>query len=212
MKPIYAVFLCTGLLLAACGTAAEQQLPTVVQIEATTAAATEVGIGTPEVNDGTPEADDGTPEADDGTPIIRSSGDVSIIIDEDLISEIPPNITEDDAYFITVTSFGQTFAEDDEPNRFILDASLANQSGASVTVNAADLVIVDASGERHEPVEMPENINPPLVGAELEEGDTLRGFAQYLVPTDVNLSHVEWCIGGDCEFVVGAALPLAVND
>lgn len=210
MRLTYGIVVCMCAVLVGCGSTPDQQLPTVVQIEATEpidlGTPEPVDLGTPEPEDGTPELDDSTPETDDSTPVIQSNDGVTISIDEELIGDIPPNATEDNAYFITVTSLAQTFAEDDEPERYILDASLANQAGATVTVEASHLAIVDEAGVRYEPVDMPENIRPPLVGAELDEGDTLRGFAQFILPDDAVISHVEWCIGGDCESVVGAAV------
>lgn len=136
--------------------------------------------------DTTPEAtEDVTPEADAG------------------FVEVPPGESPDGAYTLAVTRLTES---DDEAGLFLLDASLLNQSGPAITVGDADLAIVDTTGARYEPVAMPENIQPALLGATIATEETLRGFAQFRIPADATLSHLEWCLNGDCEAAIGGII------
>lgn len=169
----------------------------------TTATAVIAGCAQTATEEATPEVTpEVTPEA---TPEVSDAGndDIVVGIDPALQEGVPPGTTEDGAYFMSVTSFTQ---DEEDPTLYLLDASVSNQTDTEVTVTESALVVVAEDGTRYEPVEMPDNIQPALVGAVLGTEETLRGFAQYEIPEDLELSHAEWCVDEACEIVVGSTL------
>lgn len=210
-----------ALALTGCQANSQPPLPTVAQLATVTPNPTQPpetappptsdsgGITTPEVSeeDATPEV---TEPEDTGEIISSGTGEdqVNILIRrtpaaEDAEVVIPPSSTNDGT-FIAVTSITST----GEAGQYLIDASVSNQSDAPIIISANELIIVDEAGNRYAPVAMREDIQPSLVDYEVEPGGApLRGYAQYSLPDDVVLSHIEWCLDDACESVIGSVLP-----
>ena len=115
--------------------------------------------------------------------------------------EVPPG-TADDNSFVTVVRLTEQSA-----GVFLLDASISNGGDADIEVVEGQIALVDTEGNRYEPVELEDNVQPQIIGAILTSEETLRGFARFELPEDITISHVEWCVDADCETVLGSIIP-----
>lgn len=147
---------------------------------------------TPDPNEETPEPNEGTPEPRDDNAAAQSASTVSV----------PPQNTDDDSFSIAATRLEALEPE----NQYLLDVSLTNSSGADVTIDTDALALVGTDGTVYTPVPLPENINPAAVDITLEDDTSLRGFAQFELPPNAQISHVRWCLDADCETVIGSII------
>jgi hypothetical protein len=115
--------------------------------------------------------------------------------------EVPPG-TADDNSFLSVTRLTEQSA-----GVFLLDASISNGGDADIEVVEGQIALVDTEGNRYEPVELEDNVQPQFIGATLSSEETLRGFARFELPEDATISHMEWCVDADCETVLGSVIP-----
>lgn len=183
--------------------------PEVATTEAATAAVTPdtTPDTTPEVAATTPQA---TPEAAE-TPEAAATQEAST-------TEDPSGfISADGAYFVTAdrltVATGVNVNPAPEGHRWImLTGTLANQSGPTVSVDTEDLTLLDAQGNRYEPGEMVERVQPSLIGSTLEAEDSVYGFAIFAVPEDVEPNTVEWCPGGQCDEPLRTPVTLFTNE
>jgi hypothetical protein len=115
--------------------------------------------------------------------------------------EVPPG-TADDNSFLSVVRLSEQSA-----GVFLLDASISNGGDADIEVVEGQIALIDTEGNRYEPAELESNVQPQLIGATLASEETLRGFAQFELPEDATISHMEWCVDTDCETVLGSIIP-----
>jgi len=200
------------LLMAACDQAADSTA------EATREATPEVttqAAGTPEVTAGATEdaaEATGTPEvtsAAEDDPITETPAVTPLV--DDTATEIV-SVSAGGEYYIAVLGSFETMPEGVPAppagsRWFAVTATLANQTGAAVSVSAERLTLIDAEGERYAPEAPDEFTQPPLVGAALTEGTSVLGLARFALPEEAEAALLEWCPAEDCDQPLQAVVP-----
>lgn len=123
------------------------------------------------------------------------------------------SVSEGGEYYIAV-SYTVDPPEDDEVGAppegqrwIIVVATLANQGGETVTVEAEDLALLDTNGNRYLPEPPDNDTQPPMVGAELAEGEDVLGLARFAIPEDIVPTILEWCPTETCETPLQSQIP-----
>ena len=147
-------------------------------------------------------------ESPDPADVVAQATEEAAATDDPAVTPEPTLLQSTSAggeYSVSV-SYTVDAAEDDpigappEGQRWIIVvATLANQQGEAVTVAADHLALVDTENNRYSPEPPDENTQPPMVTAELAEGESVLGLARFAIPETAVLAHLEWCPGGECE-------------
>ena len=153
---------------------------------------------TPDPSDVTPDPNEETPEPNEGTPEPRDDNAAA----QSASVSVPPQNTDDDSFSIAATRLEALEPE----NQYLLDVSLTNSSGEDVTIASEALALVGTDGTVYTPVPLPPNIRPAAVDTTLEDNTNLRGFAQFELPADAQISHVRWCLDETCETMIGSVI------
>lgn len=122
--------------------------------------------------------------------------------------------SEDGAYYVAVSymldedALPETELELPDGSRWaVAVVTLGNESGDAVEVQAESIAILDADGNRY-PAEVDDDlIEPQLIGTELNEGESVLGFARFAVPVETTLTLFEWCVDSECELVLQSQIP-----
>lgn len=132
----------------------------------------------------------------------------------DIIDPFPAN---NDEYFIA--PIDATVEEDlnagQGPGGYywaMADVSMGNSAGETVTIAMEHISIIGDDGRRYPSYELVERVNPKLAGTELAESESVRGFALFALPQDVEPALFEWCVSGDCETPLQAPITLQDED
>jgi hypothetical protein len=157
-------------------------------------------------------------ESAEVTPTLESGADApsSVLQSTSSVTAMPTEIsftTADDAYYLAV-SYAIDAPDQDNGNRppdgfrwLLVVATLANRSGAQVTVNTGNLILNDSAGEHYFP-EAPDNeTQPPLVTAVLDTGVDILGIARFAIPFDATPESLSWCLDDECQTMIQAPLP-----
>ena len=145
-----------------------------------------------------PVTEEATQEVDisvteEATQVISNSPDGAYGIDVSYTTEAPDN-----------DSFG---VPPDGERWLIVVGTLRNDAGDTVTVNAEHLTLLDAQGNRYSPEAPDDSTQPPMVSAELAEGESVLGLVRFAIPEDVTPILLEWCPEGNCEPPLQAQIP-----
>lgn len=123
------------------------------------------------------------------------------------------SVSEGGEYYIAV-SYTVDPAENEDVGEapegqqwLIVVATLSNQAGETVTVNPEDLALLDNNDNRYPPEQPDNSTQPPMVGAELAEGESVLGLARFAIPENVIPTVLEWCPGGTCETPLQSRIP-----
>lgn len=81
---------------------------------------------------------------------------------------------------------------------------------ASVTINVADVTLIDESGTMYDPIEDGTPLAPYAIGTELTIGESLRGFVVFALPADATPATLQWCPAGNCDALIES--PVIVNE
>lgn len=181
--------------------------------EVTPEAVTQAAV-TPEITPGvTDDAEaTGTPEvtsAAEDDPITETPAATPLV--DDTATEIV-SVSAGGEYYIAVLGSFETMPEGVPAppagsRWFAVTATLANQTGAAVSVSAESLTLIDAEGERYAPEAPDEFTQPPLVGAALTEGTSVLGLARFALPEGAEAALLEWCPAEDCDQPLQAVVP-----
>lgn len=80
----------------------------------------------------------------------------------------------------------------------LLDLVLNNESSNTITVGESALIAVDRAGNRYQPEPPSDVTQPPLVGAEIPDGERMRGFVIFGLPTNQGVTEIQWCPASRC--------------
>ncbi len=121
--------------------------------------------------------------------------------------------TADDAYYLAV-SYAIDAPDQDNGNRppdgfrwLLVVATLANRSGAQVTVNSGNLILNDTEGEHYLPEAPDDETQPPLVTAVLDTGVDILGIARFAIPIDATPESLSWCLDDECQTMIQSPMP-----
>ena len=110
----------------------------------------------------------------------------------------------------TITeNFNDGLGDLPEGTRWIeIEASLGNFSSDGLTVSVDHLALVDDEGNRYPAENTEEFLNPPLVNAEIEAGNSLVGYARFAIPADVTPTALTWCYDGTCDDTIQSPIEM----
>lgn len=187
--------------------AAETSEAVMTEAEATEVPTTEVAATDADETEPTAEA----PEEDEDETEEAAETEDATSTQEVAPVNVIPNVSEDGAYLFNVLDVLYNYSEDSLPdtpeNRqwALVELSFQNVSGPDFTIEADDLSVLDADGNRYVVEDWESATLPMVVGAEIPTEEPLRGFALFAVPTSVEITRVEW-------FPPGSDAPLISED
>lgn len=179
---------------------------------------------TPEPTEVPAEVSEDTPEDSESNDIAETAEATEVVETEEAVVETEEpastpestpltneSVSDGGEYYIAVSYTTEPPADlpapPDGQQWIIVVATLANQGGATVTVSAEDLTLLDIQGNTYTPEAPDDSTEPPLVGAELTEGDDVLGLVRFAIPTEAALDVLEWCPGGTCEAPIRSDIP-----
>jgi len=130
------------------------------------------------------------------------------------LQNAPSSATDGGEFYIFVSrTITENFADGlgDPPTgtRWIeIEASLGNFSSDGLTVSVDHLALVDDEGNRYPAENTEEFLNPPLVNAEIEAGNSLVGYARFAIPADVTPTALTWCYDGTCDDTIQSPIEM----